>query len=120
MSLFKIVPSAPSSLMVVNTELGSITLSWIAPDTPNGIITHYELQYKRSNGTSVNSLIISDTNTMMHTIEELMPGVMYTIQLRAYTLVGAGTFISQDVITTRKLFSLYNIHVYIYTYICSY
>ena len=66
---------------------------------PNGTIIQYELQYKSSDSTSFNASNITNTSTMMYTIEGLMPGVEYTIQLRAYTRVRAGPFIDKTVTT---------------------
>ena len=101
--MFTTVPGAPSSLVVDNTQQTSITLSWTPPDTPNGIVTQYEVQYSSSDSISFTSSNITDASTMTYTIEGLMPAVMYTVQLRAYTRVGAGPFISQTALTlTRK------------------
>ena len=58
---FSIVLTAPKLLMVVNITNTTVTLSWMPPDSPNGIITHYQVQYKRSdnsgNFTSLELLI---------------------------------------------------------------
>lgn len=83
-------------------------LLWTAPDTPNGIITSYELQYERSDSTSfTGSSIITDPNTLTYTINGLMPTVTYVVRLRAHTRVGAGLFINQTSVTEpgRKLLS---------------
>ena len=68
----------------------------MSPDTPNGVIIQYEIQY------SVNSMIslVNFTGTLMGTIEGLSPGRMYTLQIRAYTRVGAGPFSSEMTLET--------------------
>jgi len=63
-----------------------VTLSWIAPDTPNGIIVQYEVQYSVNSTTS----LVNFADAPMGTVEELSPASNYTLQIRAYTRVGAG------------------------------
>ncbi|XP_030741063.1 neuronal cell adhesion molecule [Echinops telfairi] len=40
------VPSAPSSLKIVNPTLDSLTLEWDPPSRPNGVLTEYTLKYQ--------------------------------------------------------------------------
>ncbi|KAM6152038.1 neuronal cell adhesion molecule isoform 30-T30 [Erethizon dorsatum] len=40
------VPSAPSSLKIVNPTLDSLTLEWDPPSHPNGLLTEYTLKYQ--------------------------------------------------------------------------
>ncbi|XP_046951674.1 neuronal cell adhesion molecule isoform X20 [Lynx rufus] len=40
------VPSAPSSLKIINPTLDSLTLEWDPPSRPNGILTEYTLKYQ--------------------------------------------------------------------------
>ncbi|XP_059134925.1 neuronal cell adhesion molecule isoform X32 [Peromyscus eremicus] len=40
------VPSAPSSLKIVNPTLDSLTLEWDPPSHPNGVLTEYTLRYQ--------------------------------------------------------------------------
>lgn len=42
------VPSAPSSLKIVNPTLDSLTLEWDPPSHPNGILTEYTLKFQPS------------------------------------------------------------------------
>ena len=74
-----------------------LTLSWMPPDTPNGIIIQYEAQYSVNSTTSLEQF----TDTLMGTVEGLLPVTIYTIQIRAYTRVGAGPF--SDSITVMTL-----------------
>ena len=73
-----------------------MTLSWMPPDTPNGIIIQYEVQY------SVNSttLLVNFADTLMGTVEGLSPVTLYTLQIRAYTRVGIGPFSSMITLMT--------------------
>ena len=84
-----LVPStAPQLLTAENIQSKFVTLSWMSPDTPNGIIIQYEVQY------SVNSItsLVNFTDALMGTIEGLSSGEVHTVQIRAYTRVGAGPF----------------------------
>ena len=72
----------------------------MAPDTSNGIIIFYELWYRRNDNQSFNfTSNIADTISLIHSIEGLMPGVTYVIQLRAATRVGPGPYVIKTVAT---------------------
>ena len=92
--------TAPHSL-TATPQSRFVTLSWMAPDTPNGIIIQYEVQY------SVNSTSLGNfTDTMMNAVERLSPSTIYTLHIRAYTRVGAGPFSNSITVMTlpeRKL-----------------
>ena len=45
---FLTAPTAPRSLMLGDVTDTTMTLSWMPPDPPIGIITSYRVQYKRS------------------------------------------------------------------------
>ena len=73
-----------------------MTLSWLAPDAPNGIIIQYEVEYSVISTTS----LVNFTDTLMGTVEGLSSGEVYTVQIRAYTRVGAGPFSNSITVTT--------------------
>ena len=77
-----------------------VTLQWSAPQTPNGVVTHYSVLY---NGTNIANF---GSNILMDTIEELLPDTIYVLQLRAHTVVGVGPPSSLTIITC-KLFVLF-------------
>jgi len=90
-------PSEPQLLEIVSINSSSVTLQWMPPDTPNGIITHYLLQ---------NSVIlIADLSSdmLMFAIKGLSPDTLYELQLRAHTRVGEGPPSSVTVITSELL-----------------
>jgi len=74
-----------------------VTLSWRAPNTPNGIIIQYEVQYSVDSSTSFANF----TDALMGTVEELSSAANYALKIRAYTRVGAGPF--SDSITVMTL-----------------
>ena len=40
-----LVPSEPCSLEIPSVTSISVTLQWMPPKTPNGVITRYSIQY---------------------------------------------------------------------------
>ena len=82
----------------VSVSSNSVTLQWIPPKTPNGVITHYSIQLDETNTVNISSSVL------MYTIEGLSPDTVYVLQLRAHTVVGAGPPTSETVLT-RKLLS---------------
>ena len=78
------VPSEPSSLKEVSVTTNSVTLQWKPPQTTNGVITHYSVQY----GGSVIDKFSNDK--LKGSIKGLSPDTEYVLQLRAHTRVGAG------------------------------
>ena len=62
----------------------SVTLQWMPPETPNGVITQYSIQY--------DGIVISDfgNKTLNGTVEGLSPNTEYALQLRAHTRVDQG------------------------------
>ena len=98
------VPSEPSSLEVVSVMTSSLTLKWMPPETANGVITQYSIQYGE---TIINNFGNNTLNTMIGTVEGLSPDTEYILQLRAYTSVGAGPPGSLTVLTCKLLPKLF-------------
>ena len=86
------VPTAPRSLMIVNITNSTVSLSWMSPEMPNGIITQYQLQYRRSdssNNSIFASMSISKDN-LTYTMTKLTSNTEYVFRVRAFTVVGHG------------------------------
>ena len=96
-----IVPNKPRSLEKLSVNLNSVTLQWMPPETPNGVITHYSIQLDGTNISNVSSSVL------MYTIEGLSPDTVYVLQLRAHTGAGAGPP-SNITIVTCKLSNIIN------------
>ena len=90
------MPSEPHLSEIVFVNSSSLTLQWTPPDTPNGVITQYSIQF---NGTNITDL---SSNVLMYTIGALSPDTVYLLQLQAHTSVGPGPP-SSVTFTTRKL-----------------
>ena len=72
-----------------------MTLRWRPPETPNGVITQYSILYNGINITNFGN------NTLMYTIEGLSPDTVYTLQLKAHTVVGAGPPTNETILTCK-------------------
>ena len=96
---FIVGPSEPRSLVVFSVGSTSVTLQWMPPDTPNGVIMQYSILHDGSNITNFGN------NMLMDTIQGLSPDTVYVLQLRAHTVVGAGPSTSLTFLTC-MLFNL--------------
>ena len=81
-----LVPSEPCSLRVLVAST-TVTLQWMPPEIPNGVITHYSVQY---GGTVIDSFGNETLNKLMGTVEGLSPDTQYVLHLTAHTRVGPG------------------------------
>ena len=100
---FLTVPTAPRSLMVVNVTDTTVSLSWMPPNTTNGIITQYQLQYRRSDSsTNITPLNITNAN-LTYTVTELSSNTKYVFTVRAFTVVGHGNASNEVTNYTGKL-----------------
>ena len=78
-------PSAPLNLMfppggVLND---SITLTWLPPQHPNGVVRLYELQVLSSDG---EVLVNTTTDNTTIVLSDLTPGTQYNFSVRAFTV----------------------------------
>ncbi|XP_039988696.1 neuronal cell adhesion molecule-like isoform X2 [Xiphias gladius] len=96
------VPGAPTSLIVTNSNLDSLTLEWSPPHDRNGRITGYTLKYQPVNNSNelgpVEELALLANETSV-TLSNLKYSTRYKFYLNAKTGRGAGPAISQEVVT---------------------
>ena len=76
--------TAPSAPLNLNFPPGgvlndSITLTWLPPQHPNGVVRFYELQL------SSLGFFVNTTNTTI-VLSDLTPGTQYTFSVRAFTV----------------------------------
>ena len=86
---------------VVSITTSSVTLKWMPPETTNGVITQYSIQY----GETIINNFGNNTLNMIGTVEGLSPDTEYVLQLKAYTRVGAGPPGSLTVQTCKLLYN---------------
>ncbi|XP_053174681.1 neuronal cell adhesion molecule-like isoform X6 [Scomber japonicus] len=96
------VPAAPSSLVITNPKLDSLTLEWNPPRDRNGLITGYTLKYQPVNNSNelgpVEELALPANETSV-TLFNLKYSTRYKFYLNAKTDKGAGPAISQEAVT---------------------
>lgn len=94
------VPGPPTSLLVSNPNLDSLTLEWSPPHDHNGHITGYTLKYQPVNNSNelgpVEELALAANETSI-TLPNLKYSTRYKFYLNAKTFTGAGPAISQEV-----------------------
>ena len=91
---------------VVSVTVSSVTLQWKPPQTTNGDITHYSVQYGENEVIDDFGDITSDPIT--GTIKGLSPDTKYTVKLKAHTRVGAGPPANVNVKTGKLIKNLYS------------
>ncbi|XP_068406007.1 neuronal cell adhesion molecule isoform X19 [Eschrichtius robustus] len=97
------VPSAPSSLKIVNPTLDSLTLEWEPPSHPNGILTEYTLKYQPINSTHELGPLVDlkiPANKTRWTLKNLSFSTRYKFYFYAQTVAGSGSQITEEAITT--------------------
>ncbi|XP_036061334.1 neuronal cell adhesion molecule isoform X24 [Onychomys torridus] len=97
------VPSAPSSLKIVNPTLDSLTLEWDPPSHPNGVLTEYTLRYQPINSTHELGPLVDlkiPANKTRWTLKHLNFSTRYKFYFYAQTSVGSGSQITEEAITT--------------------
>ena len=75
------------------------------PETPNGHITHYSVQY---DGRVIDKFGSETLNRLTGTVEGLSPNTSYVLQLTAHTRVGQGPPASLSVKTGMLLILQYS------------
>ena len=93
--------------MVVTITDTTMSLSWTPPQMPNGIITHYQVQYRRSDSSSSSSSTftsVSTTNAILtYTVTGLTSDTEYVFRVRAFTSAGHGPSSNEVTHYTSKL-----------------
>ena len=105
------VPAGPPRQFFAIAESStSIIFSWSAPETPNGVITEYQLQC--SGGEKVFSRTVMGSQTTT-TLSGLLPYTSYSCNITAHTSVGGGPAATTSVTTEQDGESAYNCFSYL-------
>ncbi|KAG8513989.1 Phosphatidylinositol phosphatase PTPRQ, partial [Galemys pyrenaicus] len=81
--------SSPHSVEVIGVTATEISLKWLPPDKPNGVIIAYEVLYK-----NIDDEFVRNTSTTNIILRDLKPYTLYNISVRSYTRVGHGNQLS--------------------------
>ncbi|KAJ0011764.1 hypothetical protein NQD34_012739 [Periophthalmus magnuspinnatus] len=82
-------PSAVPTVHLMRSTADTLSLSWLPPEKPNGVILDYEIKYHER------GLAMSHTVTSQHSsakVEGLRAATPYVIQVRARTVAGYGRY----------------------------
>ena len=93
-------PSAPLNVTAFNTSTTSVRVTWERPETPNGIITNYEISYYPTDVGAGSSMSTSTGNNSEVTdLTELDIYTSYTITVTAVTITQGDPSTSVSVFT---------------------
>ncbi|XP_041081097.1 neural cell adhesion molecule L1-like protein isoform X13 [Polyodon spathula] len=100
------VPEHPALLRVASFNKDSITLLWVPPLEPNGILTGHILQYQLINDMeelgNLHNITISDLTVTRWKVGGLETNSKYKFYMSACTRVGCGKPITEEGITTME------------------
>ena len=91
--IFHTAPSAPLNLSFTPGGIlnDSITLTWLPPQHPNGVVRLYELRLSLADG----DVFVNTTDNTTTVVQyDLTPGTQYNVSVRAFT-VAFGPFSDQ-------------------------
>ncbi|KAB1269982.1 Phosphatidylinositol phosphatase PTPRQ, partial [Camelus dromedarius] len=81
--------SSPQDVEVTDVTASEISLKWLPPEKPNGVIVAYEVLCK-----NLDTLFMKNTSTTDVILRGLKPYTLYNISVRSYTRVGHGNRLS--------------------------
>ncbi|XP_041658724.1 ephrin type-B receptor 3 [Cheilinus undulatus] len=82
-------PSAVPTVHLMRSTSDTLSLSWLPPEKPNGVILDYEIKYHER------GQVMSHTVTSQHSsakVEGLKAATPYVVQVRARTVAGYGRY----------------------------
>ncbi|CAL8344964.1 unnamed protein product, partial [Gadus morhua 'NCC'] len=86
-------PSAVPTVHLMAATANSMSLSWLPPEKPNGIILDYEIKYhEKDAGEAIAHTMTAQRSSAR--IEGLNPRTSYVVQVRARTVAGYGRYSS--------------------------
>uniref|UniRef100_A0A8C3A2I2 Ephrin type-B receptor 3 n=1 Tax=Cyclopterus lumpus TaxID=8103 RepID=A0A8C3A2I2_CYCLU len=88
-----VAPSAVPTVHLMAATASTMSLSWLPPEKPNGIILDYEIKYhEKDQGEAIAHTMTAQRSNAR--IEGLKAGTPYVVQVRARTVAGYGRYSS--------------------------
>uniref|UniRef100_A0A673X8M1 Ephrin type-B receptor 3 n=1 Tax=Salmo trutta TaxID=8032 RepID=A0A673X8M1_SALTR len=84
-------PSAVPTVHLMGATASTMSLSWLPPEKPNGIILDYEIKYHEKGEAIAHTMTAQRSSAR---IEGLRTGTPYVVQVRARTVAGYGRYSS--------------------------
>ncbi|XP_057183327.1 ephrin type-B receptor 3-like isoform X6 [Triplophysa rosa] len=92
-------PSSIPTVLLMGASANTMSLSWLPPEKPNGIILDYEIKYhEKDQGEAIAHTMTAQRSSAR--IEGLKPGTTYVVQVRARTVAGYGRYSSPSDFST--------------------
>ncbi|XP_077472464.1 ephrin type-B receptor 3 isoform X3 [Stigmatopora argus] len=82
-------PSAVPTVHLMRSTADTLSLSWLPPEKPNGVILDYEIKY-HERGQSMSHTVTSQHSSAK--VEGLRAATAYVVQVRARTVAGYGRY----------------------------
>ena len=79
---------SPQNVSLVNVSAFALLLEWSSPDTPNGVITVYNIYVTYDNGSMENMTVDGSENSYL--IGGLSPHQLVYVNISASTIAGEG------------------------------
>lgn len=84
-------PSAVPTVHLMGASASTMSLSWLPPERPNGIILDYEIKYhEKDQGEAISHTMTAQRSSAR--IEGLKAATAYVVQVRARTVAGYGRY----------------------------
>uniref|UniRef100_A0AAY4CXN7 Ephrin type-B receptor 3 n=1 Tax=Denticeps clupeoides TaxID=299321 RepID=A0AAY4CXN7_9TELE len=93
-------PSAIPTVHLLGATANTMSLSWLPPERPNGIILDYEIKYHEKGEAIAHTMTAQRSSAR---IEGLKPATPYVVQVRARTVAGYGRYSSPADFSTNLL-----------------
>uniref|UniRef100_A0A8C9WRI7 Ephrin type-B receptor 3 n=1 Tax=Scleropages formosus TaxID=113540 RepID=A0A8C9WRI7_SCLFO len=91
-------PSAVPTVHLMGATSSTMSLSWLPPEKPNGIILDYEIKYHEKVREAIAHTMTAQRSSAR--IEGLKPGTPYIVQVRARTVAGYGHYSNPTAFST--------------------
>ncbi|KAM4728158.1 ephrin type-B receptor 3 [Anableps anableps] len=82
-------PSAVPTVHLMRSTADTLSLSWLPPEKPNGVILDYEIKYQERGQAMAHTVTSQHSSTK---VEGLRPATPYVVQVRARTVAGYGRY----------------------------
>ncbi|XP_028831688.1 ephrin type-B receptor 3 isoform X2 [Denticeps clupeoides] len=82
-------PSAIPTVHLLRASAGTLSLSWLPPEQPNGVILDYEVKYHEKDDAFTHTVTAQRTSAR---VEGLKADTPYVVQVRARTVAGYGRY----------------------------
>ncbi|XP_072041064.1 receptor-type tyrosine-protein phosphatase T-like [Amphiura filiformis] len=95
------VPPAPEEVIAPNTDTESITIQWLEPDPPHGVVIIYHIQYWKTSESMTTAMSAMNESTAF-TLSGLQANTNYSFRVQAETSAGRGEWSTTIIAITEE------------------